>query len=119
MRLVSNKSVADSMVSYYKTVDFIKWLYDEQIELKRSLRPYFDKVLYAQEFSKVIDSTNRVIRPVETLRLKPSDEDSRNTIMLILNNIKGINQGTKLRLDELKEKATSIRNYIVKEYHLK
>jgi hypothetical protein len=38
--------------------------------------------------------------------------------MLILNNIKGLNQGTTLRLMELKSKAIKIRNYIIEEYHL-
>lgn len=119
MRLVSNKSVSDSMINYYKDVDFIKWIFDEQIELKRSLRPQFDKILYAEDFSKVIDDENRVIRPVDVLKLKPADKESLNSVMLILNNIKGINQGTRLRLLELKEKAISIRKYINKEYHLK
>ena len=118
MRLVSNKTVSDSMISYYKDVDFIKWIYEEQTELKRSLRPLFDKILYARDFSKVIDNENRVIRPTEVLKLKPADEESLNTMMLILNNIKGINQGTRLRLAELKEKASKIREYIVEEYHL-
>ena len=119
MRLVSNKTVSDSMISYYKDVDFIKWIYDEQTELKRSLRPHFAKILYAQDFSKVIDDQNRVIRPTDVLKLRPADEESLNTLMLILNNIKGINQGTRLRLAELKEKAIKIREYIVKEYRLK
>jgi hypothetical protein len=39
--------------------------------------------------------------------------------MLILDNIKGINQGTRFRLAELKEKAIKIRRYIIKEYRLK
>ena len=119
MRLVSNKNVSDSMINYYKDVDFIKWIYDEQIELKRSLRAHFDKILYANDFSKVIDNQNRVIRPTEVLRLKPAEFESLNTVMLILNNIKGINQGTRLRLAELKEKAIKIRSYIIEEYHLK
>jgi hypothetical protein len=118
MRLVSNKSVSDSMINYYKDVDFIKWIFDEQIDLKRSLRPQFDKILYAEDFSKVIDDENHVIRPVAALKLKPADKESLNSIMLILNNIKGINQGTRLRLLELKEKAIKIRKYINKEYHL-
>ena len=107
------------MISYYKDVDFIKWIYEEQTDLKRSLRPHFDKILYAHDFGKVIDSANRVIRPSEVLKLKPADDESLNTLMLILNNIKGINQGTKLRLGELKEKARKIREYIVTEYRLK
>ena len=118
MRLVSNKTVSDSMISYYKDVDFIKWIYDEQTDLKRSLRPHFDKILYARDFGQVIDTANRVIRPTEVLKLKPADIESLNTMMLILNNIKGINQGTRLRLAELKQKANKIREYIVKEYRL-
>jgi len=118
MRLVSNKVVSDSMINYYKNVDFIKWIFDEQIELKRSLRPHFDKILYARDFSKVIDNENRVIRPKEALKLKPASDESINSLMLILNNIKGINQGTRLRLMELKEKASKIRKYIMEEYHL-
>jgi hypothetical protein len=119
MRLLSNKTVSDSMISYYKDVDFIKWIYDEQTELKRSLRPHFDKILYAQDFAKVIDTANRVIRPTEVLKLKPADNELLNTLMLIINNIKGINQGTRLRLAELRTKAIKIREYIVKEYRLK
>jgi len=119
MRLVSNKSVSDSMINYYKDVDFIKWLFDEQTDLKRSLRPQFDKILYARDFSKVINDRNQVIRPTEILKLKPADDESINSLLLILANIKGMNQGTRLRLIELKDKAIRIRKYINKEYHLK
>ena len=118
MRLVSNKSVSDSMINYYKDVDFIKWIFEEQIAIKRSLRPHFNEILYAVDFSKVIDDQNRVIRPSEVLKLKPASDESLNTLMLILTNIKGINQGTKLRLMELKEKAIKIRKYIIQQYHL-
>jgi hypothetical protein len=119
MRLVSNKTVSDSMVNYYKDVDFLKWIFDEQIDLKRSLRPLFNEILYADDFNKVIDDENRVIRPNEILKLKPADDGSLNNIMLIIANIKGINQGTRLRLLELKAQAIQIREYINKEYHLK
>ena len=67
----------------------------------------------------MIDTANRVIRPTEVLKLKPADDEALNTLMLILNNIKGINQGTRLRLAELEAKAIKIREYIVEEYHLK
>ena len=107
------------MINYYKDVDFVKWLFDEQTDLKRSLRPQFGKILYARDFSKVINDRNQVIRPTETLKLKPADEESINSLLLILANIKGMNQGTRLRLIELKEKATKIRKYINEEYHLK
>jgi hypothetical protein len=118
MRLVSNKTVSDSMINYYKDVDFIKWLFDEQTDIKRSLRPQFDKILYARDFSKVINERNQVIRPTEILNLKPVDVESINSLLLILANIKGMNQGTRLRLIDLKEKALKIREFINKEYDL-
>src|SRR4026208_2297553 len=49
MRLVTNKNVSDSMISYYKDVEFVKWLFEEQTDLKRSLRPQFEKILYARD----------------------------------------------------------------------
>src|SRR6186713_1886269 len=118
MRLVSNKTVSDSMINYYKDVDFIKWIFEEQTEMKRSLRPQFNQLLYAKDFSKVIDDQNRVIRPTEILKLKPADDESLNGLMLIITNIKGVNQGTRLRLIELKAKAIKIRKFINEEYHL-
>ena len=118
MRLVSNKAVSDSMINYYKAADFLTWIYDEQIELKRSLRPHFNKLLLAEDFSKVIDDHNQVVRPADTLSLIPADRESLNTIMLILENIKGINQGTRRRLGELKIRAIGIMNFLKKEYHL-
>ena len=118
MRLVSNKTVSDSMINYYKDVDFIKWIFEEHTEMKRSLRPQFNQLLYAEDYSKVIDDQNRVIRPKENLKLKPADDESLNTLKLIITNLKGINQGTRMRLIELKEKAIKIRKFINEEYHL-
>ena len=119
MRLVSNKSVSDSMVSYYKDVDFIKFLYEEQTEIRRSLRPYFPRILDGIDFGKFIDETNTVIRINEPVKIKFNDKEAVNAILLICQHIKGINSGTKRRLGNLKEKAKIIREIIKKEYHLK
>ena len=45
MRLISNKAVSDSMSGYYKEVDFIRFVYDELVDFRRSLRPHFPKIL--------------------------------------------------------------------------
>jgi len=118
MRLITNKNVSDSMLSYYKAVDFLKFLYEELIDMKRSLRPHFNKFLDGNDYAHIIDSLNQIIRPTKTLNLRPADEESINTFILILQNIKGLNMGLKMRLSELKAKATLIRDYINKEYHL-
>lgn len=118
MRLISNKSVSDSMSNYYKAVDFLKFIYEEQLELKRSLRPHFSKLLNGIDFSKVIDTLNRVIRTNEVLKLRTADEETINTFILTLQNIKGINMGIRMRLDQLNEQAKFIRGFIFREYHL-
>ena len=119
MRLIKNKNVTDSMLNYYKAVDFIRFLYEEQIELKRSLRPLFNKFLNGIDYGKVTDNENRVVRSKEVLKLKPVDEESINTFILTLQNIKGINMGIKMRLSGLKAQAMRIRGFIFREYHLK
>ena len=118
MRLVTNKSVSDSMIDYYKIVDDIKWIYEEQTNFKRSLRPLFNDLLDGTDFGKVIDKNNNVIRSKEILHLKPADAESLNSFVLILQNIKGITISARRSLQALKMKATRIRNYIIKEYHL-
>lgn len=118
MRLVSNKDVSDSMVSYYKAVEFIKWLYEEQVELKRSLRPNYGHLLNGKDFAKVIDSNNRVVRTNEILKLRPASVDVTNAFIITLQNIKGINQGIRMRLQQLQKNAIASRDFIRKEYNL-
>lgn len=118
MRLVSNKTVSDSMVSYYKEVDFIKFVYEEQLEIRRSLRPYFPRILDGIDFGKFVDEANTVIRINEPVKIKFDDEEAINAVLLICQHIKGINSGIKRRLINLKEKAKTIRGIIVNEYNL-
>ncbi|HEY6062779.1 MAG TPA: hypothetical protein VIV35_04165 [Chitinophagaceae bacterium] len=118
MRLVSSKNVSDSMVSYYKEVDFIRFIYEEQTEFRRSLRPYFPKILDGADYGKTIDENNNVVRTDAPMKLKSTDPDAINACLIILNNIKGINMGIKRRIEILKEKAKIIRGSILKEYHM-
>lgn len=118
MRLVSNKTVSDSMVSYYKEVDFIKFIYEEQLEIRRSLRPHFPRMLNGIDFGKFINDENTVIRTSEPVKVKFTDEEAVNATILICQHIKGINSGIKRRLTNLKKKAQIIRRIIVNEYNL-
>ena len=118
MRLVSDKKVSDSMISYYKAADLVKYLDEEQIEMKRSIRPHFSKLLYVEDLAKVVDDNNRVMRTSETLRLKTVDEESINAVRTNLELIRGINMGIKTRITQLKERAIIIRRFIIEEYHL-
>jgi len=118
MSLISNKRVSDSIVDYYRIVDHIKFIYEEQIDYKRSLRSHLPQILNGIDYGKVIDEENYVIRTKEPLELSLTDPNVINTCTITLQNIKGINLGIKKRLGEMKEKAKGIRAFIVKEYHL-
>jgi len=118
MRLVSNQSVSDSIIDYYKEVEYIKFIYEEQVEWRRSLRPYFPEIFNGNDYAQAIDDKNAVVRPVSPVKLHSSDPKLVNALILTLNNIKGINIGLKRRMGNLKIRAKDIREFIIKEYHL-
>ena len=117
MRLIKNKNVSDSMVAYYKEVDNLKFLLDESLTIKRSLREKYEPLLNARDFSEIIDSNNTVINPSATLHLRSTDSDIINACLLQINTIKGLDKGTAKRIERLKDRATGIKNYVGKEYH--
>jgi len=119
MRLVSNKSVSDSMIEYYREVDHIRFIYEEQVEWRRALRPYFPELFDGNDYGNAIDNKNIVIRPPRPVKLQSTDPKLINSLVLTLNNIKGINMGLRRRMESLKMRAKAIRQIIIKEYHLK
>jgi len=118
MRLVSNKSVSDSIIDYYKEVTYIQFIYEEQVEWRRALRPYFPELFDGNDYGLAIDDKNTVIRPPGPVKLQSSDPKLINALVLTLNNIKGINFGLKRRMESLKARAKAIRMVIVNEYNL-
>jgi hypothetical protein len=118
MRLVSSKSVSDSMTDYYKEVEYIQLIYEEQIQWRRALRPYFPEILDGNDYSLAIDDNNIVVRPAQPVKLRSTDLKLLNALVLTLSNIKGINLGLKRRMMALKSRAKVIRGMIIDEYHL-
>jgi hypothetical protein len=118
MRLVTKKSVSDSIIDYYKEVEYIQFIYVEQVEWRRALRPYFPELFDGNDYGQAIDSKNVVIRPNAPVKLLPTDTKVINGLILTLNNIKGINMGLRRRMENLKIRAKVIRGFILKEYHI-
>jgi len=118
MRLVSSKVVSDSVVSYYKEVDYIRFIYEEQVEWRRSLRPYFPQILDGNDYDKTVDEKNNVVRSATPLHLRTNNPDVINALVLALNNIKGTNRSLIKRMENLKTKSKTIREVIIKQYHL-
>jgi hypothetical protein len=118
MRLVTKKEVSDSITSYYKEVEHINFIYDEQLEFRRSIRPFLGKILNGVDYGKSVDLQNNVIRPVEAVKLRSADPETINTLILLLNNIKGINYGLRRRMQGLITRGDTMREFIAHEYRL-
>ncbi|MDP9229132.1 MAG: hypothetical protein M3O67_00500 [Bacteroidota bacterium] len=118
MRLIRNKAVSDSMVAYYKEVDYLRFLFDESLTIKRSLRENCQPLLNAADFAKVIDSTNNIMNPRDILHLRSADQNIINNCLLEINNIRGLCVGTVKRIGILKNRAAGIKKFIEKEYNL-
>ncbi len=119
MRLVSKKMVSDSIIDYYKEVEIIRFVYEETMEWRRALRPYLPDIFDGNDYSKVVDEKNNVIRPTKPVKLRSTDPKLISALILTLNNIKGINLGLKKRMANLKARASDIRSVIIDEYKLK
>jgi hypothetical protein len=89
MRLIRNKGVSDSMITYYKEVDNLEFLIDESLMIRRSLLEKLEPLLNAADFGKVIDTNNVVINPHDTLHLRSANANIINTCVIEINNIKG------------------------------
>ncbi len=119
MRLIKNKSVSDSMVGYYRTIEIIQFLTEESLINKRSLREKYAPLLHAGDFAKIVDSTSKIIDPAETLYLRKVDADIVNNCLIEINRIENIASTLAIRIRSLKEKAGRIKNFIKNEYKLK
>jgi hypothetical protein len=119
MRLIKNKSVSDSMVGYYRTVEIIQFLIDEGLNNRRSLREKYTPLLNGADFLKIIDSTNEIINIPETLYLRKADPDIINECLIEIDRIKTLDLALARRIERLKEKAGHIKDFIRREYHLK
>lgn len=118
MRLISNKPAADSITNYYKFIDFIEKLYEEQLQHRRSLRPLLPSLLNGNDYGLVINEKNDVIRSATPLKLKETDRNTIDNFLVVLHNIKSINITLRNNVLHLQAKAKGIITSIKKEYHL-
>ena len=119
MRLIKNKNVSDSMVSYYRMAEIIQFITEEGLIHRRTLRQTYMPLLNAGDFFKVLDTTNAVINVPETLYLRKADPDIINNCLIEIDRIKTLNLALARRIELLKDKASRIKSFIRKEYNLK
>ena len=118
MRLIKNKNVSDSMMSYYRAAEIIQTISQEGLIHRRTLRQTYMPLLNAEDFFKVLDTTNVVVNVPETLYLRKTDPDIINDCLIEIDRIKTLNLALARRVELLKDKATRIKFFIKKQYHL-
>lgn len=118
MRLIRNKSVSDSMVGYYRSIEIIQFLSEDALANKRRLREKYTALLNADDFIITVDSASNVINPAAILYLRKADADIINECRIELNRIKSISGNLAGRMLQLKEKSKRIKEFIKQEYNL-
>ena len=118
MRLLSNKQISDSLVDYYKEVDFIEYLQRDLLAYKAELKADFPRILKSQDYNKAIDAQDDIINPNENLYLSATDSFTINKILLEVSDIKGLSHSIQSMIAELSGKAKNIKKLITNNYNI-
>ena len=119
MRLLQNKNILDSLLSYYQKIEFVKYLQNMLLEMKMLHKTLSAPLLNNADYHKLIDSTDHLINPQENLYLRTLDPVAINNCLLNVSDIKGLSSVIKIRIIDIKESARNLKHFIAKEYHLK
>lgn len=116
IRLISNQQIVDSLIEYYKHIDFVTSLQGilEGIknELGRSSLPLLD----SYSFDKVSNSTNELVIPSEPLYLRSTDPLVLNNVLIEISRIRGLSKTIQLNILTIKNKAANVRRLIIDKY---
>ena len=119
MRLISRKTISNNIIKYYNKVERVEILYEAQLQLKHSLRALLPEILDGNDYGAAVDKNNSAMRPVVPVKLRITNPDVINNIIINLQNIKGMNITLKIEIEDLKDKAINTGALVIKEYHLK
>ncbi|MGN6800333.1 MAG: hypothetical protein ACTHJN_00425 [Ginsengibacter sp.] len=118
MRLLSNKQISDSLVDYYKQVDFIEYLQRDLLAYKAELKADFPRILKSRDYNKVIDAQDNIINPNENLYLSATDSFTINKILIEVSDIKGLSHSIQSMIVQLSGKAENIKELITNNYNI-
>src|SRR5580704_10760064 len=69
MRLIRNKQISDSLVDYYKEIEYVSYLQEALLNMKKGLSETSRTILNSYDYDKVSDSSDHLINPHEILHL--------------------------------------------------
>ena len=87
---------------------------------KGKLRDLYAPLLNSDDWDKVIaKNSDNIIHPRDNLYLKSVNPDVINNCLLEISDIKGIHNGFKLEVIDLKREATRLKRLIAQHYSVK
>ena len=116
MRLISDKQIADSLVDYYKEVDFIQYLQETLLTYKASLKADFPTIMKSQDYNSVINSQEQIINPDKNLYLLSTDPFAINKILMQVEEIRALSHTIQRMIFNLTIKVGNIKKLIVDHY---
>jgi hypothetical protein len=119
LRLITNKTVSDSIMIYDKQVRLVLERQESEIANVRECLPYYYKIFDGRVFSKMMDINNVINRLLSNPQLLKFSEEDVNTFLGYCQTLKANNIGNISHAKILKEKAVELIKIIKTEYHLK
>ncbi len=118
MRLISNKKVSDSILYYYRNIEYVQSLEQYLFLEKNALRERLSSILDGQMYDKVINERDQLIRPTDPLYLSALNPKEVNDLILRISDIKGLSKNMLLQIKNLQAQADRLRGLIKQEYDL-
>jgi hypothetical protein len=119
MRLIRNKQISDSLVDYYKQIEFVAYLQEALSSMKGELAENLRSIFNSYDYDKVSDSLDDLIHPQGILHLRSADADAINKCLLSVSDIKGLSRGIITMITGIKTKAANLKQLINDKYELK
>jgi len=119
LRLITNKTVSDSIMIYDKQVRLVFERQESEIANVRVCLPYYYKIFDGRVFSGMMDENNVINRLLFNPALLKFSKEDVNTFLGYCQTLKANNIGNNSHTKILKEKAVELIEIIKTEYHLK
>jgi len=118
MRLITNNQVSDSLIDYYKQVDFIDYLQGVLLQYKTKLNEDFPLILRADDYDKAIDKYDNITNPSQNLFLGSVDPVALNKIQISISEIRALSVTIRNRVGHLQLRAGNIKKLLTDKYHV-
>jgi hypothetical protein len=119
MRLISDKQISNSIIEYYKQIDFIAYLQQFLVQAKLDMYKTSLPLMSAADFDKVADNGDNIINPKETLHLRSINKEIINDFLLKVSIVKSLSKGVRLMIINAKKQEIDIKNLISTKFKIK